>query len=139
MPTHQAMFYSIFHAISAFCNAGISLFDNNMVTMSGNMYVLGTISGLVFAGGIGFIVWYEVADSLRHVYLWLRNRSCPLLLFSLHTKIALTTSMILITFGTIGIWGIERLHSLKHLKRLSGTGKCLFPVNINAQCWIHGH
>ena len=119
-------FIQSFMRFQHFANAGISLFDNNMVTMSGNMYVLGTISGLVFAGGIGFIVWYEVADSLRHVYLWLRNRSCPLLLFHWHTKIALTTSMILITFGTIGIWGIERLHSLKHLKGFQALVNAFF-------------
>ena len=54
MASDQALFYSIFHSVSAFCNAGICLFDDSMMTMSGNTQVLGTLAGLVFAGGIGF-------------------------------------------------------------------------------------
>jgi len=112
MPTTQAIFYAIFHSISAFCNAGISLFDANLATFNGDAYVLGIIAFLVVAGGIGFIVWYEVGYGIRNLYLWLRGRTCPLTTFSLHTKLVLTTSSFLILVGGIGIWAIERTHAL---------------------------
>jgi trk system potassium uptake protein TrkH len=126
MPNDQAIFYSIFHSVSAFCNAGITLFEHNMTAMSGNIYVLGILSALVFAGGIGFIVWYELAYSFKHMYLWLRNKACPLFTFSLHTKIALLTSLLLISLGTLCIWGIEHGNSLHHLGGFKGFVNALF-------------
>ena len=126
MPNDQAFFYAIFHSVSAFCNAGITLFEHSMTAMSGNMYVLGVLSALVFAGGIGFIVWYELAYSIRHMYYWLRNKTCPLFTFSLHTRIALITSSLLILFGTACIWSLEHDHSLRHLTGIKGLANAFF-------------
>lgn len=114
MNTHAAMFHAIFHSVSAFCNTGISLFENNMVTFSNNIAVLSTLSFLVVAGGIGFLVWYEVAHSIRNFFLWVRNKACPLFSFSLHTRLALMMSTLLIVLGTLCIWGIEHHNSLAH-------------------------
>ena len=59
-PVEDAIFYSFFHSISAFCNAGISLFENSLIDYSTNPAILGIISGLILAGSIGFIVWYAL-------------------------------------------------------------------------------
>jgi trk system potassium uptake protein TrkH len=126
MPTGQAAFYAVFHAVSAFCNAGISLFDSSLTTMGGNFPVLGIIAFLVLAGGIGFIVWYEVAYAINNIFLWLRNKSCPLFTFSLHTKLVLIASSFLILVGTIGIWSLEYLNSFKEMSSLDGWINALF-------------
>ncbi|MDQ5890584.1 MAG: Potassium uptake protein TrkH family [Candidatus Dependentiae bacterium] len=115
MPPKQAAFYALFHAVSAFCNAGISLFERNMCTFSGDLYVLSVIGLLVFAGGIGFMVWYELGYALKNAYAWLRNRACPLFNFSLHTKLVLLTSLFLIILGALCVWSIEQHNTLKHL------------------------
>jgi len=111
MPRDQAFFYALFHSVSAFCNAGISLFDQSLATFSGDLYVLGILGFLIIAGGIGFIVWYEVGFFLSNTYRWLRHQTFPLSSFSLHTKLALSTSLFLILIGTVSIWSIERTHA----------------------------
>jgi len=126
MPPGQATFYAIFHAVSAFCNAGISLFEGNMVPFSGNWYVLSILGLLVFAGGIGFIVWYEVGYALRNAYLWLRGRACPMFNFSLHTKIVLFASLTLILLGTLCLWSIERQGAFERVGLLGGWINALF-------------
>lgn len=126
MPADQAMFYAIFHSVSAFCNAGISLFEHGMIAMRSNIYVLGILSTLIFSGGIGFIVWYELAHSIRYSYRWLRNKTSPLFTFSLHTRLALSTSLILIALGTLCIWGLEYSHSLKQVGSFKGLINAFF-------------
>jgi trk system potassium uptake protein TrkH len=126
MPTKQAAFYAIFHSVSAFCNAGISLFDRNLATFSGDLSVLSIIASLVVAGGIGFIVWYEVAYGIKNLYCWLRNKSYSLYTFSLHTKLVLLSSLFLILLGSLAIWSIERTEALKHLSPLGSWVNALF-------------
>lgn len=126
MPSKQAAFYAVFHSISAFCNAGISLFERNLMSFSGNLYVLSILGFLVVAGGIGFIVWYEVAYGLKNLYCWLRRKTCPLFNFSLHTKLVLTSSIFLILLGAVCIWSIERHASLAHLSIIKSWGNAFF-------------
>jgi len=59
IPTYgvaKGLWYSIFHSISAFCNAGFDLFGDSLIGFKDNAYVLLVISGLIIAGGLGFIV-----------------------------------------------------------------------------------
>ena len=112
MPHKKAMFYAVFHAISAFCNAGITLFADGMKLFTNNPVVLLTLSFLVIAGGIGFIVWYEMARSVRSALASMRKQAAPLFNYSLHTKLAVATTLLLIVFGTLCIWGIEQNHAL---------------------------
>jgi len=126
MPHNQAVFYALFHSISAFCNAGISLFANNMAPFSGDAYVLGILSFLVVAGGIGFLVWYELAYACHNSYLWLRNRAYPLFNFSLHTKLVLISSLFLILLGAICIWSIEQTNSFQNLSVISSWVNAFF-------------
>lgn len=88
----KGAWYSIFHSISAFCNAGFDLFGNNQSLMqfSSDALVLLTISLLIIFGGIGFIVMDDVLQ-----------KKFRLRRFSLHTKIVLLMSAILIVIGTL--------------------------------------
>jgi trk system potassium uptake protein len=115
----QAMFAAIFHSISAFCNAGICLYENNVMYYSQHSFLLLVISVLVFAGGIGFIVWYELANFFKSCIKKLQGEE-KVFHFSLHTKIVLITSVSLILIGTFFIWGIEQHNTLKGMDTIKG-------------------
>ncbi len=87
----NAVFVSIFHSVSAFCNAGFSVFSNSLIDFQGNWYINIIIMCLIIAGGIGFTV-----------YLDIRQKS-----LSLHSKIVLTVSGLLILTGTVAIFFSE--------------------------------
>ena len=61
-PIKTAVFYAIFHAVSAFCNAGLSIFPENMahLQLDHNLAFLSILSSLIFAGSLGFITWHEI-------------------------------------------------------------------------------
>lgn len=85
----KGVWYSIFHSISAFCNAGFDLFGDSLVGFQDNAYVLLVISGLIVAGGLGFIVWQDLMAFRKTRRL------------SLHSKLALTVSIGLLILGTV--------------------------------------
>ncbi|MEO5376736.1 MAG: hypothetical protein H7832_02970 [Magnetococcus sp. DMHC-6] len=100
-PTGQATWLAIFHAISAFCNAGFGLFADNMMGYRQDLLVNGTIMGLIILGGLGFLV---VADlTLWLVARWHRQQKS----LSLHSRLVLQTTLALIVFGTVAIAAIE--------------------------------
>ncbi|MFP4490718.1 MAG: TrkH family potassium uptake protein [Spirochaetaceae bacterium] len=61
----ESIFFSIFHAVSAFCNAGFALFTDSFEGMSGNAAVNGTLALLIILGGISFAVIIEVTTAFR--------------------------------------------------------------------------
>jgi trk system potassium uptake protein TrkH len=108
------LFYAFFHSISAFCNAGISLSDNSLVHLKNYPFSLFTLSCLMFAGSIGFIVWYDIA---RLIKSWVgsigkKKRVMPL---TLHSKIAFYSSIVLIIGPGIMIFILEHAHLLAGL------------------------
>ena len=97
----KGIYFSIFHAISAFCNAGIDLmgyFDpgTSLMTAADSPLVCLTIMSLIVIGGIGFFVWADIREHKFH----LKN-------YKLHTKIVLTTTCLLIVGGAILIFIFE--------------------------------
>lgn len=90
------IYYAIFHAISAFCNAGFSLFDTSLVEFNSNPLVLFTIMGLIICGGIGFFVWENI---FRQTFHWRK--------FKLHTKLVLIGTAIILVFPAILIFLFE--------------------------------
>lgn len=62
----KGIFYSIFHSISAFCNAGIDILgDNSFMNYSSNFIVNITIMLLIIIGGLGFTVWVDIVNCIR--------------------------------------------------------------------------
>jgi trk system potassium uptake protein TrkH len=105
IPFSDALYSGIFHSISAFCNAGFSLFPNNLENYKTNVGLNLTISLLIILGGIGFFVIKE----LRNVYFFRKQKLEHL---SLHTKVMLSTTIFLISAGTISIFIGEFMTSL---------------------------
>lgn len=95
----RALYFGLFHAVSAFNNAGFSLFSENfnLETYRTDLTVNLTISVLIVLGGIGFLVYRDILDNVRRVRFRL----------STHTKLAVLVSLLLIIVGTIGIWAFE--------------------------------
>ncbi|GAB3330320.1 hypothetical protein GCM10027429_07460 [Marivirga atlantica] len=101
----QRIFYSAFHAVSAFCNAGFSLFTNGLAdTGVGSSYVLHIIVALtLIMGGLGF-------SSIQDLFAVknLRDRfKNPWKDWALSTKIAVYTSIVLLAGGTLIIYILE--------------------------------
>jgi len=97
MPFDKAIWFGTFHAISAFNNAGFSLFSDNMMSFRGDFVINMTIPLLVILGGLGYIVLLEI-------YNFRRDR---LLRISTHTKIVLWMSGILILIGMTLLLSLE--------------------------------
>jgi len=98
----QGLWSAVFHAVSAFCNAGFDLLGaQSLMGYIDDPLINFTIMGLVFMGGIGFIV-------LSNLWAWLctRRHERPVRL-SLHTRAALWVSLGLILMGALAIGASE--------------------------------
>jgi len=112
------IFHSVFHSISAFCNAGFSTFSNNLIAIKYNAPAILTIAFLFIAGGLGFIVLTEYTEKpilrlLRSVKLFRERIRPQSVTLSLHSKLALSTTFILIIFGTFSFFVLEFNNTLK--------------------------
>jgi trk system potassium uptake protein len=101
---------AVFHAVSAFCNAGFSNVYGGMIPFAGDFIVLLTLMGLIVLGGLGFPVLDEL---LRAAIMKLRRKRANVL--SLHTRVVLRTSAILLGIMTIAYWVLEWNQSMQPL------------------------
>jgi len=109
----HAAFYSAFHAISAFCNAGFSLQYDSLSAreLLGRWQVIGVMAPLIFLGGLGFPVLYDLARAARASVARLAGRIIRPKgqILSLHSKLVLATSGILLVGGAAGLILIENI------------------------------
>lgn len=93
----KGIFYSIFHSISAFCNAGFDLFGNfrSLTGYYNNYYLIIIISMLIVIGGLGFSVLSDLLN-FKHIRK-----------FSIHTKLVLYVTASLIALGALLIFCVE--------------------------------
>lgn len=97
----KGIYYSVWHAISAFCNGGFDLFgtsDNPFVSLVGwreNPIVILTFATLILIGGLGFLVWADI-------YNYKVSRK-----LSLHSKVVITVTLMLIFGGAFFIYVLE--------------------------------
>lgn len=110
----KGIYFGYWHAISSFCNAGFDLFGNfsSLTHYVDDITVNLAVTTLIILGGIGFTVIFDVWDNRQ----WHK--------FSLHTKLVLTTSSVLLFFGTVIIFLLE-LNNPETLGELSWKGKIL--------------
>ncbi|MFM8292625.1 MAG: TrkH family potassium uptake protein, partial [Planctomycetia bacterium] len=96
----QVAWRSLFHAVSAFCNAGFALHDQNLMPDAGRVAINLVICGLIIVGGLGFPVIIDVCARLRRREgFWER----------LHTqsKMMLIGTAALLAFGAVSFWALE--------------------------------
>lgn len=121
-PWPKALFNSIFHSVSAFCNAGLSLFSNSFLSYRGNAWVNITLILLIVLGGLGFLVLQEVKEIFTGRF---RRRKIKT---SLHTKLVLTLTSVLIVFSFILFLIMEWNHSLKTFTTKEKVFSSLFQI-----------
>jgi trk system potassium uptake protein TrkH len=100
----KAIYYGFFHSISAFCNAGFSLFNNSLESYATSPLVHGTIAILITLGGLGFIVLKELKEVI--------TSGKKLVRLGLHSKIVIVTSIVLTVSGALFIFFGEFLNSI---------------------------
>ena len=123
-------FYSLFHSISAFNNAGFSLFSDglheHLVQNSHSMHMV--LAGLIFLGAVGFPV-IEDLFNFERIKKSIKN---PLVGLKLSTQISLYTSLILIAFGMLMFYFLEQENTLNGMK-LGGQLITSFFQSITAR------
>ena len=105
----EKIFYSLFHSISAFCNAGFSLYENSLHRFSNNITVSVTIGLLIILGGIGYPVLLTVFFAIKNKIMGKRY------IIDTQTTIVLFTTVILLLFGFLFIFFNEYDGVLKDL------------------------
>jgi trk system potassium uptake protein TrkH len=120
-------FCSIFHSISAFCNAGFSLFDTSFIDYNTKWQIYFIICPLIILGGLGFIVLYDLAnllvDRIKRILKKLFSKQYRFSMeapkrMQLQTKVVLVVSAALIVFGALTILLFEKYSGNNH----SGNG-----------------
>ena len=102
-----AWFIASFHAISSFCSAGITLLDGGMSGYSDSIIMIIVTMALIFIGELGFVTWQEISD---WIYAKLQRKTYR---FSLHSKLILYGSIILLICSSIIFWILEHNNILQ--------------------------
>lgn len=87
--------YSLFHAISSFCNAGFDIIGNSMINYVDNPIITLAVCGLIVVGGIGYFVFWDIYASKGFRML------------TLHSKLVLIITAVLLIFGTVAMYALE--------------------------------
>ncbi len=95
---HRAAWWAVFHAISAFCNAGFALQADSLRAFQGSWIMNLSVVCLIVLGGVGFPVLNE---------LWLRLCRRTQQPWTLHTRLVLTMTALLLALGALSVWLLE--------------------------------
>lgn len=98
-PLKTAIYYSLFHAISAFCNAGFSLYSDSLIRFVGDPVINLTVMGLIILGGLGFPVLYDLYRKIKS-----RKNAYHI---TFHTKVVLLVTATFIVIGALIIYFCE--------------------------------
>lgn len=105
---NKGIIQSVFTSVSAFCNAGVDILgENSLAPYVNDPLVNLTTMGLIIIAGLGFIVWWDVADKLKKIAT---KKLSPKRFFRslrLHSKLVLVTTAALIAGGTVLIFVFE--------------------------------
>ncbi|MFH1488794.1 MAG: potassium transporter TrkG, partial [Pseudomonadota bacterium] len=104
----ESLYFAVFHAVSSFCNAGFSLFSDSFISYRQDWVLNLVICFLIVSGGIGFLVLSELKRRLPF-----KGRTWSRL--SLHSKLVLSTTAILLVLGSVLITGMEWHNTLAPL------------------------
>jgi len=104
----RSLYLSVFHSISAFCNAGFSVFSDSFISYRGNWVLNLAVCFLIVAGGIGYPVLFELKRKFSFQHGALSR-------LSLHSKLVLSTTAVLVITGMLLILGMEWKNTLEPL------------------------
>jgi trk system potassium uptake protein len=100
---------AVFHSVSAFCNAGFSLFPTSLMIFAKDWFTVTVISLLIVVGGLGFIVFMDIPK----LTFWKKDRRLIWSRISLQSKIVLVVTIVLIVAGALGVYAFEKDFALR--------------------------
>jgi len=101
----QTIYHSLFHSVSAFCNAGFSTNTDSLMPHQYDLATNGIIAGLIIIGGLGFLAIHNITTAFQNRLSGNKRRVSSL---KVQTRIVLRVSFLLILIGTIGIFFFEK-------------------------------
>ena len=105
----RGIWYAVFHAVSAFCNAGLDILGtNSLCGYAGDTFVLSVTMALIIAGGLGFVVWFDLFASISVLLHPNDLRRRGRLRLSEHTRLVLHLTAVMIVLGAVLIFFAER-------------------------------
>lgn len=119
LPVGQAFYEGLFHAVSAFCNAGFSLYPDGLISLRQDKIFLATVMALIVLGGMGFLVLSEL------YYEWRAARRRHLVL-SLHSRMVVAGTLFLIGAAALGFGWLEWRNTLAPLSTPDKVACALF-------------
>ena len=114
----NSFFAAIFHSISAFCNAGFSIFPNGLENFSNNIPLMLIVMILIVTGGIGFIVLQDIEKRLKGTKKSL----------SYHSKLILFITLFLILTGAIFFYFLEKNNAFSGMKPFNMVTNAFFQA-----------
>jgi len=118
----ESFYRAVFHSISAFCNAGFSLFSDSFISFRKDAWINTTIILLIILGGVGFLV----LDEVRNIFFRLIKRNK--IKMSLHAELVIIITALLILFPFVFFLVIEWNHSLTGFTLKEKIFSSLFQV-----------
>ena len=123
----NSVFFSIFHAVSAFCNAGFALFSDSLVRYIGSFYFNFTIALLIILGGLSFSVIINGRDFLIYKFkVNILKKNSQFVSLSPNTVTVLLITVILIISGTLIVYFLEHKSTLLKLDIKTQYLSCFF-------------
>jgi trk system potassium uptake protein TrkH len=122
LPWPKAVYSSLFHSVSAFCNAGFSIYSNSLMSYRSDILVNLTVIFLIILGGLGFLVIQEIAASLVRLSRGVKRK------LSLHSKMVLSLTGALIGVSFVIFLSLEWQNSLAPLTAKEKILASLFQV-----------
>ncbi len=111
MGSFLATKHAVFHSVSAFCNAGFSLFTPSFTEYTGDAIVNFALMLLIVAGGIGFIVFEDISGNIRGINVF----SLKWTRLTVHTRLVVIMTLSLIMSGALAIFFFEFDNTMLHL------------------------
>ncbi len=119
----HTLFLALFHSVSAFCSAGLTLFPHGMLSFITNIPFLLVTTLIMILGELGFITWYELIAYVKALVLHKRRPH-----LSLHTKIVLSITTGIVVISGLLLWLLEHTHSFSSLSPLTTLINVLFDT-----------
>ncbi len=123
VPVYKAICWGVFHSVSAFCNAGFSLFSDSFAMWRSDLWILSAVMILVILGGIGYVVLEDIFSVFvlkERKYLWL------------HTKLMILFTLLLLSLGAVGLIVSDTSGVFTHLPISERVVSALFH-SVNAR------
>jgi trk system potassium uptake protein TrkH len=115
-------FNALFHSVSAFCNAGFSTYNDNLIFQNGGGGAIAIIGALIMLGSIGFPVLFEIGGRLVPQGRRQRQR----LHFSGYVRLTLLVALVVYALGFIAIFTLETIYEGTQLPLLTRLSHAAF-------------